>query len=49
MDGLEKLAQELDCLVKDLASTLLVVAVKNGKYLILHIGDGVIGYVKTKR
>lgn len=28
MDGLEKLAQELDCLVKDLASTLLVVAVK---------------------
>lgn len=48
MDGLEKLAQELDCLVKDLASTLLVVAVKNGKYLILHIGDGVIGYVKNK-
>jgi hypothetical protein len=46
MEGLEKLAQELNCETKDLASTLLVAAVKNGKYIILHIGDGVIGYVK---
>ena len=47
LEGLEKLAQDLDCEVKDLASTLLVSAVKNGKYIILHIGDGVIGYVKN--
>lgn len=48
MEGLEKLAQDLNCEVKDLASTLLVVAVKDGKYIILHIGDGVIGYVKNE-
>lgn len=48
MDGLEKLAQDIDCEVKDLASTLLVAAVKDGKYIILHIGDGVIGYVKNE-
>ena len=47
LEGLGKLAQDLDCEVKDLASTLLVAAVKNGKYIILHIGDGVIGYVKN--
>lgn len=48
MDGLEKLAQDIDCEVKDLASTLLVAAVKDGKYIILHIGDGVIGYVQNE-
>lgn len=47
IDGLGKLAQDLNCEVKDLASTLLAAAVKNGKYIILHIGDGVIGYVKN--
>lgn len=47
MDGLEKLSQDLNCEIKDLASTLLVAAVKNGKYIILHIGDGVIGYIKN--
>lgn len=46
MEGLEKLAGSLHCETKDLASTLLVAAVNNGKYIILHIGDGVIGYVK---
>ncbi|MBQ3665406.1 MAG: protein phosphatase 2C domain-containing protein [Lachnospiraceae bacterium] len=46
LEGLEKLAEYLNCETKDLASTLLVAAVYNGKYIILHIGDGVIGYVK---
>lgn len=31
------------CEIKDLASTLLAVAVKDEHYIILHIGDGVIG------
>lgn len=47
MEGLENLAKELNCEIKDLASTLLVVSVYDGKYIILHIGDGVIGYVKN--
>lgn len=40
-------AEELGCEYKDLASTMLVVAVKDGKYIIAHIGDGVIGYLKN--
>lgn len=41
------LAQELECDPRDLASTLLAVAVKDGRYIIVHIGDGVIGYTKA--
>jgi len=36
---------ELDCKYVDLASTLLLVAVCEDKYIIAHIGDGVIGYL----
>ena len=39
-------AEELDCSIKDLASTLLAVAVRDDRYIITHIGDGVIGYLK---
>lgn len=35
------------CVLNDLASTLLCVAVKDGKLLVFHIGDGVIGYIKN--
>ena len=38
-------AEELDCDVDALASTLLLVAVFEDSYLIIHIGDGVIGYL----
>lgn len=38
------LAKEHDCGPKDLASTLLAVAVKDGRYIIIHLGDGVIAY-----
>lgn len=38
-------AEELDCKLGDLASTLLLVAVCEDKYIIVHIGDGVIGYL----
>jgi len=38
-------AVELECAIEDLASTLLLVAISMNKYLIIHIGDGVIGYI----
>lgn len=40
-------ADELGCEYSDLASTLLVVAIKDERYIIAHIGDGVIGYLKN--
>ena len=43
---LEILADKMSCNIKDLASTLLVVSVKDDQYIMLHIGDGVIGYLK---
>lgn len=45
--GLKRVATENDCSIKDLASTLLMVAIKEDKYIIIHIGDGVIGYLKN--
>lgn len=47
LDSLEEVAKNNNCDIKDLASTLLVVAIKDGKYIISHIGDGVIGYLKN--
>lgn len=44
---LTELSQELNCHTKDLASTLLFIAVKDDKYILGHIGDGVIGYLKN--
>ena len=41
---LVELAQNNQCEKKDLASTLLAVAVKDEHYIILHIGDGIIGF-----
>ena len=34
------------CTLGNLASTLLAVAIKDDNYIIVHLGDGVIGYVK---
>ena len=45
-NALLNIAVELECVVKDLASTLLAVAVREDRYIIIHIGDGVIGYLK---
>ena len=44
LSDLRKTAQRLDCKESDLACTLLAVAVKEGRFLAAHIGDGVIGY-----
>ena len=43
---LNALRDEKGCAIRDLASTLLFVAEKAGKFIICHVGDGVIGYVK---
>ena len=43
---ISQLAKELKCESKDLSSTLLVAAVKADQYILIHIGDGVIGYTK---
>lgn len=49
MFGLKNLATENECEINDLASTLLMVAIKDEKYIIVHIGDGVIGYLKNNQ
>jgi hypothetical protein len=40
---LDQLSKEKGCDVKELSSTLLLVAVRQDRFLALHIGDGVIG------
>lgn len=46
---LKRRAAELGTELSLLASTLLGVAVRGGDYLIIHVGDGVIGYRKGNR
>jgi Protein phosphatase 2C len=43
---LAEIAGRLDCSLADLASTFLAVAVSEDRFVAVHIGDGVIGYVK---
>lgn len=46
LKSLSETTKKLNCEMKELASTLLFVAVKNEQFIIAHIGDGVIGYLK---
>lgn len=46
---LKQVAEENECDLSDLASTLLAVAIKNDRFLILHLGDGVIAYTKDNQ
>lgn len=43
---LEPVAARLDVEVRDLAATFLAVAADSRRFLIIHVGDGVVGYVK---
>lgn len=43
---LHEVAIRRDCTLADLASTLLAVAVSGERFVVLHVGDGVIGYLK---
>ena len=45
-DELGETAKRLKCSIDALASTLLVVAVKREQFIIIHIGDGIIGYLR---
>jgi hypothetical protein len=46
-ERLAALAQRLSCAERELASTMLAVAVAENRYIVVHVGDGVIGYVKN--
>lgn len=46
-ESLQETAAVFGCALRDLASTLLAVAISGNRYLILHLGDGVIGYTKN--
>ena len=46
-DGIVRRAQQLGVHYTALACTLLAVAVKGDRYLLFHLGDGVIGYQKN--
>lgn len=45
IDNLQQLAIDNDCDIKDLASTLLCVAVTDDRVVTLHLGDGIIAYL----
>ena len=47
LDKLSEAAEEQDCDIKDLSSTLLFIAVHENRFMLGHIGDGVIGYLKN--
>lgn len=44
---LHEVATRRNCTMDDLASTLLAVAVSDDRFIVVHVGDGVIGYVKN--
>lgn len=46
-EALTEQQQALNCEYKDLASTLLTVAIKDDQFIVIHVGDGVIGYIKN--
>lgn len=49
LDNLLEKANALNCLVRDLASTLLLAAVNSESFILAHIGDGVIGYLDADK
>lgn len=46
---LRELILEKDILLKDLASTLLVIAIKEDKYIMISLGDGYIGQLDDEK
>ena len=44
IENLKQLAIDNNCDIKDLASTLLCVAVSDDRFITLHLGDGIIAY-----
>ena len=48
LEKLQKKAEFLHCKISDLASTLLFVAIKKDKFILAHIGDGLIACLKNE-
>lgn len=46
-DRLTVIAGQRECELKDLAATFLAVAAAGNQFVVAHVGDGVIGYVKN--
>jgi serine/threonine protein phosphatase PrpC len=46
---LRRKAKELSCDIDDLAATLLVAAADKNTFFIVHVGDGVIGFIKDSK
>ena len=49
LNSLSKKAEELKCELEELASTLLVVGVKDDRFILFHVGDGIVGYTKDRK
>lgn len=47
LNSLKEESIKRNCNIKDLASTLLAVAIKGNEFLVVHLGDGVIGVIKN--
>ena len=47
LNRLEQRRLELGCRLEELASTLLLAAIKGNDYLVIHLGDGVVGYLES--
>ena len=47
VERLAVVASRRGCGLRDLASTFLGVAVARGRFIVVHVGDGVIGYAKN--
>lgn len=46
LSRLERVAEKHKCSVEDLASTFLAVATNGARFITIHVGDGVVGYLK---
>lgn len=49
LEQLTELKNSLQCSLKDLSSTLLAIAIKGEQFILIHIGDGVIGCQENKK
>lgn len=48
LKSIDELTDELQCERRELASTLLAIAIKEDEFILVHLGDGVIGYLRGR-
>lgn len=49
LDALNQTAESNQCSLQDLACTLLVTAIKEDAFLLIHLGDGIVAMVKNQQ